>query len=35
MKIADGVPLAFEKIELLCLRVRCLKNHIAHTGLPK
>jgi hypothetical protein len=35
MKIADGVPLAFEKIKLLCLRVRCLKNHIAHTGLPK
>lgn len=34
-EVADGVPLAFEKIKLLCLHVRWFKNHIAHTDLPK
>src|SRR5258708_31614260 len=34
-KAADGVPLAFEKIKLPCLRVRGFGNHIVHTNLPK
>src|SRR5713101_236184 len=34
-KAADGVPLAFEKIKLPCLRVRGFGNHIVHTHLPK
>ena len=38
-KAAHGVPLAFEKIKLLCLRDRGFENYIAHTdlrvGLPR
>src|SRR6266849_5019634 len=32
-KAAAGVPLAFEKIKLLCLRVRGFGNHITHADL--
>src|SRR5712692_715281 len=34
-KAADGGPLAFEKVELPCLRVRGFGNHSVHTDLPK
>jgi hypothetical protein len=33
-KVAAGVPLARERIKLLCSRVRGCENHIAHAGLP-
>jgi hypothetical protein len=32
-KAADSVPLAFEKIKLLCRRVRAFGNYVAHTDL--